>query len=86
MEGGLRFDGSDILLPYFFKGPAQLGSYAGPGTMTCLVEPRATFDDMAHAFEEVQDTFKGTYLNAESLYTPPAQVDLGTASGLPTCR
>lgn len=77
MEGGLRFDGSDILLPYFFKGPAQLGSYAGPGTMTCLVEPRATFDDMAHAFEEVQDTFKGTYLNAESLYKPPAQVDLG---------
>ncbi len=77
MEGGLRFDGADVLLPYFYKETAQLGAYAGPGSMTCLVEPRATFDDMAHAFEEAEEAFKGTYLNAESLHTPPAKVDLG---------
>lgn len=77
MEGGLRFDGSEILLPYFYPKSATLGAYVGKDALTCLIEPRASFDDMSHAFDEVAETFKGTYLNPDGLYCAPANVDFG---------
>lgn len=77
LEGGLRFDGADVLLPYFYKQTATLGAYAGEDSIVAMIEPRAIFDDMMHAFEEAEGTFKGTYLNVDSLYTHPATSDFG---------
>lgn len=78
IDGGLRFDGADILLPYFYKKTVTLGAYVGKKALTCLIEPRAAFDDMLHAYEDISETFKGTYLNSDGLYTPPFQVDFGS--------
>lgn len=78
LDGGLRFDGADILLPYFYSKTATLGAYVGKKALTCLIEPRAAFDDMLHVYEDVGETFKGTYLNAAGLYTAPFQVDFGS--------
>ena len=32
LEGGLRFDGADVVLPFLYKKPVTLGAYAGAGT------------------------------------------------------
>ncbi len=77
LEGGLRFDGADVLLPFFYKKTASLGDFAGRDALICLIEPRALFDEMSHAFAEVEEAFKGSYLSAESLYTPPAKANFG---------
>lgn len=77
LDGGLKFDGMDILLPYFYSNTVTLGSYVGKDALTCLIEPRASFDDMAHAYDDIKETFNGTYLNPEGLYAPPEKVDFG---------
>ena len=43
LDGGLRFEGADALLPYLYDKPVTLGAWAGPDTMTCLIEPRSHF-------------------------------------------
>ncbi len=41
MEGGLIFEGADVILPYLYKQPVTLGAYAGADTLTALIEPRS---------------------------------------------
>lgn len=79
LDGGLRFDGFDVLLPYIYDETATLGDYAGGEALTVLVEPRAIFDDMGHGFEEVVASFKGTLLNPEGLYSDPLHTSLGSS-------
>lgn len=75
LEGGLRFDGSDILMPYIYGQTASLSDYLNDDSMLAIIEPRAVFDDMLHGYEEVETTFKGTYLNPDGLYIPPTNID-----------
>lgn len=77
LEGGLRFDGACALLPYLYDEPVTLGAYAGPRTLAALVEPRALFDDAAHAFEEVHAEAKGTGCALDGLYADAASLDFG---------
>ncbi|MFR1641056.1 MAG: CarD family transcriptional regulator, partial [Eggerthellaceae bacterium] len=77
LDGGLRFDGSDVLLPYLYNKTATLGDYVRPGALTALVEPRSLFDDMAHAHDDVAGRAKGTGLAIQGLYAEPANVSFG---------
>ncbi len=77
LEGGLRFDGADVLLPYLYDKVATLGDYAGAGTLSALVEPRSLFDDLAHAHDDVAGRAKGTNIALSGLYAEPEQVGFG---------
>ena len=77
LEGGLRFDGSDVLLPYLYKTTSTLGDYVVRGSLTTLVEPRSLFDDMSHAFEDIAGRAKGTHIALKGLYAEPGNVSFG---------
>ena len=77
-EGGLRFDGADALLPYLHGRGVTLGEYAREKTVSVLIEPRSLFDDMTHAFEDVEGRAHGSNLALEGLYAAPAEVSFGS--------
>lgn len=77
LEGGLRFDGADVILPYLYDKPATLGDYAGPGTCTALIEPRSLFDDATHAYDGLAEKAHGTNIALEGLYVPAAALNFG---------
>ncbi len=77
MEGGLIFEGADVILPYLYKQPVTLGAYAGAGTLTALIEPRSLFDDAAHAAEDLSERARGTNIALAGLYASPAGMDFG---------
>ena len=77
LDGGLRFDGSDVLLPYLYNTTSTLGDYVRPGALTALVEPRSLFDDMAHAHDDIAGRAKGTGLALQGLYAEPGDVSFG---------
>ncbi|MBQ3106645.1 MAG: transcription-repair coupling factor, partial [Eggerthellaceae bacterium] len=77
LEGGLRFEGADALLPYLYKETATLGDYAGENALTALVEPRSLFDDAQHAYDEVAGRAKGSSIPLAGLYAEPAQMSFG---------
>ena len=76
-EGGLRFEGSDVLLPYLYNKTATLGDYVGKGGLSVLVEPRSLFDDMTHASEDLAARAKGSNIGVAGLYAAPAKVSFG---------
>ena len=61
----------------FDDKPVTLGAWAGPDTMTCLIEPRSLFDDATHAYEEIEARAKGTKIPAAGLYAGPTALDFG---------
>ncbi|MEG1433945.1 MAG: transcription-repair coupling factor [Gordonibacter sp.] len=77
LEGGLRFDGADVLLPYLYNKTATLGDYLRPDALTALVEPRSLFDDATHAMDDVRGRAKGTQVALEGLYADPAKLNFG---------
>ena len=77
LDGGLRFDGADALLPYLYDSPVTLGAYAAKGTLSCLVEPRSLFDDATHAFEDIEARAKGAKIPLDGLFAAPAQLSFG---------
>ena len=77
LEGGLRFDGADVVLPYLYKKPVTLGAYAGANTMAALIEPRSLFDDAAHAAEDIAERARGTNIALAGLVAEPAALDFG---------
>lgn len=77
LEGGLRFEGADIVLPYLYKRPVTLGAYANSGTLTSLIEPRSLFDDASHAAEDLAERARGTNIALAGLYAAPAEMDFG---------
>ncbi len=78
LDGGLRFEGADVILPYLYKSTVTLGDYARDGVLSVLVEPRSLFDDAAHAYEDIAARAKGTNVALEGLYAEPAQLDFGS--------
>lgn len=78
LEGGLRFDGADALLPYLYATTESLGDYLNPDTLTVLLEPRSLFDDASHAYDEVLDRAKGSSISAEGLYLPATDLNFGS--------
>lgn len=77
LEGGLRFEGSDVLLPYLYSTTSTLGDYLAPGGLIALVEPRSLFDDMEHAYEDIAGRAKGTHIALSGLYAEPSKVSFG---------
>jgi len=78
LEGGLRFDGADALLPLIYGKTASLGDYLKPGVSTVLLEPRSLIDDASHAYEEISARAKGSSIGTKSLYTPAAELSFGS--------
>ncbi len=79
MEGGLVFEGADVVLPYLYKNPVTLGAYAGAGTLSTLIEPRSLFDDAAHGADDLTERARGTNIALAGLYASPAAMDFGGA-------
>ena len=79
MEGGLVFEGADVVLPYLYKNPVTLGAYAGAGTLSALIEPRSLFDDAAHGADDLTERARGTNIALAGLYASPAAMDFGGA-------
>ena len=80
LDGGLRFDGAEALLPLLYDGLATLGDYLPASALTVLVEPRSLFDDAAHRFEEEEPLAKGTSIAMEDVYEAPAQLSFGNCA------
>ena len=79
MEGGLVFEGADVVLPYLYKNPVTLGAYAGAGTLSALIEPRSLFDDAAHGADDLAERARGTNIALAGLCASPAAMDFGGA-------
>ena len=77
LDGGLRFEGADALLPYLYGKTVTLGDYAQEGTLSVLVEPRSLFDDAMHAYEDIAGRAKGTNVAIAGLFAEPATLDFG---------
>ena len=77
LDGGLRFEGSDALLPLLYDGLETLGDYLPPVALTVLIEPRSLFDDASHLFEEAAARAKGTSIPVEGLYCDPSRLSFG---------
>ncbi len=79
LEGGMRFDGADGLLPYLYEETATLGDYVAKGSLVSLMEPRSLMDDMAHALDELSVKAKGSGLALDSLYASAESASFGDA-------
>ena len=77
LDGGLRFEGSDALLPLLYDDLETLGDYLPPDALTVLIEPRSLFDDASHLFEEAAARAKGTSTPVEGLYCDPSRLSFG---------
>ncbi|WP_165060367.1 transcription-repair coupling factor [Adlercreutzia sp. ZJ154] len=77
LEGGLRFDGADILLPYLYDTTTTLGDYVNDNALVCLMEPRSVMDDAANAFSDAQGRAKGSGFSVSGLYVEPSALDFG---------
>ncbi len=78
LEGGLRFDDAEVLLPYMYDKPVTLGDYVGSSVLSVLTEPRSLFDDMTHAYSEIEQHMKGKGIATAGLYAAPTEVNLGS--------
>ena len=77
LDGGLRFEGSDALLPLLYDDLETLGDYLPPDALTVLIEPRSLFDDASHLFKEAAVRAKGTSIPVEGLYCDPSRLSFG---------
>ncbi|MDD6785617.1 MAG: transcription-repair coupling factor [Eggerthellales bacterium] len=77
MESGVRFPHSDLLLPFLYEETSTLGDYAGPDTLTALVEPKSLFDDSSHAYDEACAKVDGCGVAVDNLFAPPTQLNFG---------
>ena len=77
LEGGLRFEGADVILPYLYDEPATLGDYVDAGALTCAMEPRSLFDDATHAYDDIAARAKGSNIALAGLYAEPARLSFG---------
>lgn len=78
LEGGLRFEGSDALLPYLYEKTVTLGDYIGEDALVSLVEPRSIMDDASHAYDDIAAIAKGTGLAMKGIFSEPAELDFGS--------
>lgn len=77
LEGGLRFDGADALLPYLYNKTVTLGDYVDDRALTVLVEPRSLFDDASRSYDELAAKAKGSNISLAGLFAEPALLDFG---------
>jgi transcription-repair coupling factor (superfamily II helicase) len=77
LEGGLRFPGSEVLLPLLYDKPATLGDYTTKESMSVLVEPRSLFDDSNHCYEDAIARLQGSNISAKGLLCPPTKINFG---------
>lgn len=79
LEGGLRFDGFEVIAPFVYDNVVSIGDYLSSNTLVSLIEPRAIFDDMQNAYEEFASDIKGSGFEQSSFYLSPAEVNLSKA-------
>ena len=77
LEGGVRFEGADALLPLLYASVSTLGDYLKSEVLTVLIEPRSLFDDATHAYEDITGRAKGTNIAVEGLYLSPSELGFG---------
>ncbi len=79
LEGGMRFDGADALLPLLYDDLQTLGDYVGAASLVSVLEPRSLVDDMVHALDELAGKAKGSGLALADYYADAAKVSFGDA-------
>lgn len=77
LQEGLRFDGSDALLPYVYPDLSTIGDYVSPQALCSLIEPRSLFDNMTHTLEDLDQRRAASTFSTHGLWVNPAQVSFG---------
>ncbi len=77
LEGGLRFDGADILMPYLYDKTVTLGDYADNSCLSVLIEPRSLFDDAQRGLEDLAQKAKGSSFSLSGLYAEASELNFG---------
>ena len=77
IEQGVAFNGIEHYLPYMYRAPGAVQDYIAPGTLIVIAEPRAAFDDLVRAREELDARAAADGRLLGGLFLAPAGVDLG---------
>lgn len=77
LDGGLRFDGSDMLLTLLYEQTVTLGDYLCEGALVSMIEPRSLFDDMTHVYDDIVSRAKGSGIGIEGLFADATHVSFG---------
>lgn len=77
LDGGLRFDGSDMLLTLLYEQTVTLGDYLCEGVLVSMIEPRSLFDDMTHVYDDIVSRAKGSGIGIEGLFADATHVSFG---------
>lgn len=93
IEQGITFNGIEQYLPLFYRQTASVLDYVSPGALIVVAEPRAVFDDLTRAREDVEQRAQAAsqaaahaHMDArprpgafslDGLYLTPGEVDLG---------
>jgi len=77
IEQGITFNGIEQYLPLFYRQAASVLDYVSPGALIVVAEPRAVFDDLTRAREDVEQRARAAERPVDGLYLTPGEVDLG---------
>ncbi len=78
ISSGIGFPGVERYVSLAYKEPGIILDYLHTDTLTVLVEPRALFDDAAHAYEDIAVHAKAAHCSLAGLYLKPEELDFGT--------
>ncbi|MFR7495209.1 MAG: hypothetical protein ACLUVF_11250 [Adlercreutzia sp.] len=79
LEGGLRFDGADVVLPFLYKKPVTLGAYAGAGT--CAALSTRSLLMMRPTPQMTSPSAPRNNIALAGLFAEPAALTLGRGAG-----
>jgi transcription-repair coupling factor (superfamily II helicase) len=77
IEQGQTFNGIEQYLPYLYKSTGSVLHYVSPGTLVVVAEPRAIFDDLVRARDDMEARAQAAGRATEGLFLKPADIDLG---------
>ena len=73
----LRFEKSDLLLPFLYQQTHTLGNYATSRSLTVLIEPKSLFDDVSHAYKLACENTAKVGVSTNALYASGEQLSFG---------
>jgi len=77
IEQGQTFNGIEQYLPYLYKSTGSVLDHVSPGALVVVAEPRAVFDDLVRARDDVEARAGAVGRALDGLFLKPAQIDLG---------
>lgn len=77
IEQGVAFNGIEQYLPVFYRSAGSVLDYLPPQALVLVAEPRAVFDEIVRAREEIEGRAQAAEADLSGLFFRPADVDLG---------